>query len=427
MLGVLGCGGGGRDARTDSGRTPPAASRPGPSSAATPPATTGPARRGSGLAIGLTESNASLVRAPGTRPYDAAFAPWQARVSALRPQLFRVPIDWATLQPSPDRPAALDGMVDGCMRTQAPCAPYEGLRALFAALRSQQRHGPGFAAMVVFYGVPDWAAATPSGCERPGLQARSRPITARGLRAFRALVRQVARLARAEHLALRWWSPWNEPNGAYFITPQRAHCSADSPPLSADVYTQLFDAVAAELRRLPGRHELVLGDLAGIAVGTPRSTGSGEFIRALPDHVVCAAAVAAQHAYADLPGQKTLPGDPVASTLAALHDRPCARDTPVWITETGVGGIHAGERRPTGRISLIRQCQTLQRQLRAWRRDPRIEAAFQYTFREDQLFPVGLADAGLTRVYPTYDLLKAWASRPHVDDPAPPLPASCRR
>ena len=47
-------------------------------------------------------------------------------------------------------------------------------------------------------------------------------------------------------------------------------------------------------------------------------------------------------------------------------------------------------------------------QLRAWRRDPQIRAAFQYTLREDPLFPVGLADAGLTRLYPAY---AAWRSR----------------
>ena len=47
-------------------------------------------------------------------------------------------------------------------------------------------------------------------------------------------------------------------------------------------------------------------------------------------------------------------------------------------------------------------------QLRAWRADPRVRAAFQYTLRDDPIFPVGLADAGLTRLYPAYE---AWRTR----------------
>jgi hypothetical protein len=47
-------------------------------------------------------------------------------------------------------------------------------------------------------------------------------------------------------------------------------------------------------------------------------------------------------------------------------------------------------------------------QLRAWKRDPRIRAAFQYTMRDDPLFPVGLADSALTRLFPAYE---AWRTR----------------
>jgi hypothetical protein len=53
-----------------------------------------------------------------------------------------------------------------------------------------------------------------------------------------------------------------------------------------------------------------------------------------------------------------------------------------------------------------------------------VDAAFQYTFREDSAYPVGLADAGLTRTYPTYDLWAAWGARA-PSDPAPALPPSC--
>jgi hypothetical protein len=98
----------------------------------------------------------------------------------------------------------------------------------------------------------------------------------------------------------------------------------------------------------------------------------------------------------------------------------------VWITETGVGGPHAGQARPTGDGALRLQCRALQRQLVRWDEDPRVQAAIQYTFREDVAFPVGLANAALTRTYPTYDLLKAWSGTRAPNAPAPPLPASCR-
>jgi hypothetical protein len=68
---------------------------------------------------------------------------------------------------------------------------------------------------------------------------------------------------------------------------------------------------------------------------------------------------------------------------------------PLWITETGAGD------RPGA-------CEAMAAQLRAWRADPRIEAAFQYTLRDDPIFPVGLADAGLTRLHPAHE---AWRTR----------------
>lgn len=426
LLAVAGCGGGGGSSSKTT-TTSPAAPGPAPTTSTQQPAPAPaqPAGLAPGLAIGLTETNASLVRAPGTGPDLPAFKPWQEKVAALKPALYRLPIDWAGLQPDPDQPANLELPADGCMRGQQPCAPFSGVKDLLAAAKSQQQAGNGFEVMVVFFGVPEWAAAPASGCERPGIQPRSRPITARGLTAFGALVKQVADLARQMGVDVRWWSPWNEPNGAFFISPQRHRCSTSSPPVSAAVYAKLFDAMKAELDAVPGDQRIVLGDLAGVAQGSARGAGSGEFVRALPAHVICDAQVIAQHAYADLPGQKTRPGDPIAATEHAVDEHACARDTPIWITETGVGGLHAGDDRRTGAKSLRAQCTALDVQLKAWRKDPRIRAAFQYSFREDPAFPVGLADAGLTRDYPTYDLLKAWANRAHPDDPPPDMPSDC--
>jgi hypothetical protein len=64
--------------------------------------------------------------------------------------------------------------------------------------------------------------------------------------------------------------------------------------------------------------------------------------------------------------------------------------------------------------------------LATWYRAPRVDAAFQYTFREDDSYPVGLVDTGLTRAYPTYDLWRAWGRRAFPTDEAPPLPSDCR-
>jgi hypothetical protein len=54
-----------------------------------------------------------------------------------------------------------------------------------------------------------------------------------------------------------------------------------------------------------------------------------------------------------------------------------------------------------------------------------VDVAFQYTFREDTAYPVGLADPGLTRTYPAYDLWAAWGAREPADPAPAALPPSC--
>jgi hypothetical protein len=81
----------------------------------------------------------------------------------------------------------------------------------------------------------------------------------------------------------------------------------------------------------------------------------------------------------------------------------------VWITETGVA---AG----SGAVG----CRALDEALRRWRGDPGIGAAFQYTFREDAAFPVGLADASLRHLRPAYAAWRAAAASAST-------PAACAR
>jgi hypothetical protein len=62
-------------------------------------------------------------------------------------------------------------------------------------------------------------------------------------------------------------------------------------------------------------------------------------------------------------------------------------------------------------------------ELLRWSRDPRVGAVFQYTFREDPAFPVGLIGAELSHLYPTYRLWLAW-SRSRAAGQPPPAPAA---
>jgi hypothetical protein len=395
-----------------------------PTSAAQPepPAAQPP---GEGLAIGIGETNASLLWSQAAQPELAGgLAPWRDRLAALKPRWFRLTVNWARIQPDPSQPPNWTMPDDGCVRGTPPCAPFSGIRDVLRAVASQQRAGGDFEVLVSIFGVPDWAAAPASGCERADATPRSRPINDQGLVAYQALIRSLYQLGVAEGVALRWWSPWNEPNGTFFLSPQRAACDRASPPVSPQVFTRLDRAMRTELQQLPGEQKLVIAELAGLSRPRLRGSGIAEFYAGLPDDVVCTASVYAQHAYAERnrPESARLP---VEQLEAALDQRPCAKDKPIWITETGVGGPDVGGERTGGLASLRRDCRALDEALRRWDIDPRVEAAFQYTFRDDPAFPVGLADAGLTRTWPAYDEWLAWGGDRAPASPAPPLPAAC--
>jgi hypothetical protein len=405
------CGGGGGGKSTSTSASTPTKAPP----AKQPPTDVAP---GGGLAIGLTEINPDLFW-HGKDVGD--FDPWRDRVEALKPQVYRLTVDWATLQPSADAPVDWTKASDGCMRGLQPCRPYSGIRDTLRAIRSQQQAGNGFATMVVIYGVPDWAAIKPTGCERDDIGARSRPITAQGLEAYKRLVRSLQDLARREGVAIRWWSPWNEPNGPFFISPQRAECRGSSKALSPAVYTKFARAMREELQ--PGQ-QLMVGELAGLQNARKYGTSISEFFDGLPDDVVCNAGVFAQHAYAKR-GDRADDAGAVGTLEQVLDGRACARDKAIWVTETGVGGPHVGDERSPKDASIRADCQALNVALRRWDKDPRVDAAIQYTFRDDPVFPVGLADAKLTKEWPAYQLFKAWGGARSPDGPPPALPKAC--
>ncbi|MEA2265432.1 MAG: hypothetical protein QOE27_1015 [Solirubrobacteraceae bacterium] len=369
-------------------------------------------RRGGGLAIGVTEPNPHLIWSAGARPQaPPGFARARDQLAALHPDYLRVVVDWSTLQPRPSAPPALAAGRDGCERGIGPCAPYAGLRDLFAAIASH----PGLTPVVVIYGAPAWAAVGPAGCERPGTLPRSRTLTPAGLAGYRTLIRSILALARATGLELPWWSPWNEPNHPYFISPQRSRCNAHAPSDSPRYYARLVRAMRSELAADPQPHQLVLGDLAGFTNPSPIAVGVGEFVAGLPDDVACASPVWAVHyGLARLARRAEATVDQLERALAR---RGCPARARIWVTEAGAPTPRAPV---AGAGDPVASCRELAAVLAHWNADPRVEAVFQYTFREDPLFPIGLADTRLTRLYPAYGVWRAWGARSAAD----PVPAA---
>jgi hypothetical protein len=368
--------------------------------------------RDSGLAVGLSDRNANLLWA-GPRGGD--FEPWRERVEALRPRWYRLMVDWSQLQPVRDGPFLFDQPDNGCLRDRPPCRPFAGMRDVLRAVRSQQRAHGGWEIVVTIYGVPEWAARAPHGCERSTELPRSRPLTRDGYDGYRALVRALLRLAEEEDVDLEWWSPWNEPNQPYFISPQRRRCDIASPSLAPHVYATLVQALRGELDARPGDEKLVLGELAGASGPKPLVTGIGEFVRALPEAIACEADVWAQHQYAERdeergPLESGDTADAVGELKRTLDARFCTRGKPIWVTETGVGGAHVGAKRSRDPAELAADCRTLERSLRRWQRDPRVDAAFQFSLREDFTFPVGVFDTELKVAYPVYELWRSAAA-----------------
>ena len=255
----------------------------------------------------------------------------------------------------------------------------------------------------MFTYAPPWAATTAHGCEQPHTDPRARAVDTEALPGYRNLIRSFLAEARQDGAKVSALSPWNEPNHPSFISPQRATCDAHAKLLSPAVYAQLAGAARDELKGTG--IDLVLGELAGKVAPSPLAGGVQEFVRALPDDVACAAAVWSQHMYTDLPSHPDLAGA-VGQMERALDARPCTKGEPVWVTETGVGAAHPGRKRSPGPAQLEAGCHAQAAALARWSRDPRVQNVFQYEFRDAPDFPTGLADTGLTRTYPVYDVYR---------------------
>lgn len=340
------------------------------------------------FAIGIDERNPHLL-APGDQP--APFDRFRDALVALEPSYVRVLVDWSTIQESAAAPPDFASAEDGCVRGQPPCAPYAGIRDTLRGVAALPARP-----VILIYGTPEWAASEPEGCERDGVTPWGRMPDRE---AYRTLVRAIVRMAEDEGIEIAYFSPWNEPNTPTFLNPQRRACTIESRSLAVDRYAELVRIMADEV----GLERVLLGETAGIARHT-RATGAAEMAAALPSDLVCGAAAWAQHAYVTSPLDEGRDYKAVArrdnakvigGVIDALDSHGCDDEVPVWITETGAGG------RPGA-------CPAMAAQLRDWRRNPRIKAAFQYSMRDDPIFPVGLADVRLTRLYPAYE---AWRTR----------------
>jgi hypothetical protein len=213
---------------------------------------------------------------------------------------------------------------------------------------------------------------------------------------------------------LRYWTPWNEPNHPYFVSPQRKVCDAQAHSAAIAPYIAMARTLRIALEAAPGDQELVLGELAGLDERKPKTTSVSEFVAGIPKDLACGSPVWTQHGYV---GGR----DPVDDLLRALARKGCDRPA-VWITETGVGAPRSGEERRNSLASQVRACGRLHRRLSRWYHDKRVTAAFQYTFREDDLFPTGLITTDLSRSYPALGVWRAWGGgqRPNPTDPPPP-------
>ncbi len=397
------------------------------------PAPTRPDRSGR-LEVGLVSRDAAALtplRAGPIEGYDAA----REVVEEMVPRQIRIDVRWDQLQPSADAPLDPDRVHDdGCGREAAPpCGSPISLSAVLAQVAAQQAAHPGaFRPLITFWGMPEWAGEAPAeGCRIERVRAGARPLAEGREAAYRAAIRQVWTALRDAGLEASDWTPWNEPNAPYFLDPQRASCSRDAEPRSPAEYARMVVAMDDELRVLrgadpaaTGNHRLVVGEVAAWGAPASRVVTSDEFLRELPDAVLCRADVIGLHGYLDA-RPRLGRGEPVSAALGEIERRRCLDDVPVWITETGVGAPGSGRERATDSRTLRDECRLMGDQLTRWFHHPRITAAFQYSVRDDAAFPTGLVDERVRRTYPVADVWTAWGGRRAADDPAAPVPPDC--
>lgn len=357
------------------------------------------------LAIGLTEGDSRLLLPSGPTAQVAR------RAVALRPSYVRVLVPWERLQPSAGRKPNWDAPPEGCPKRMPRCASPRGLRAVLHAIGRRQAADGGWRILAVPYFTPLWAVAgPPTGCQK--LRNRHARTQMPRIAAYRRFLRALNALADKTGVKIDYITPWNEPNHPGFLQPQRAQCRVSSKAVAPRAYAKLVRAAKRELRY---GQTIVLGSLAGLQNPRVYGAGAAEFIRRLPHDVACTSGPFAQHAYIGARGRggrAPRPADPANASryglldgvIAALDAKACPEVKPLWIAETG---------------TFDHRCEAMFSALRSWAINDRVDAAFQYTFRESRDFPVGLVSPSLFDTYRSYRAWRAFAGGPQQlpDDP----------
>lgn len=357
------------------------------------------------LSIGLSESDPRLLTPSGTMARVAG------RAVALKPNYVRVAVPWERIQPIAGRKPNWDAPPGGCPKLAPGCKSASGMRALFTAIRQRQVTDGGWKILAVPFFTPRWAVAgPPTGCQK----ARHRHTRSQMPRiaAYRRFLRALNALADKIGVKIDYISPWNEPNHPGFLQPQRAQCRVTAKAIAPRAYATLVRAAKRELRYGQG---IVIGSLAGLQSPRVYGAGAAEFIRGLPHDVACTNAPFAQHAYVGAPGRGGRPpraADPATASrfglldgvIAALDAKECPDIKSLWIAETG---------------TFDHRCEAMFAALRSWAINDRVDAAFQYTFRESNHYPVGLVSPSLMDTYRSYEAWLAFAGGPQQvpDDP----------
>ena len=274
---------------------------------------------------------------------------------------------------APGRAAGLGAPDPGCERATPPCAPFAGVREQLRAVRSAQRaQRGGWQVVVDFLYTPGVGRRGPGGLRaRPG-RPHLAPDRARG----------AARVPRAWSAC---WPSWAAPRASSCATgaPGTSPTTAASPRPSALVRGGVGRRRARLLRRAraPAAHG------AGRRAGPPRRAArrglrrcglgaQGDVRRGLragpaPRRRVLERPVGPARLRRG-PGHRARRGG--GARRARLRSPPPRLDHRDRRRRRAPGGP-----RPTDPASLRAQCREMDGLLARWHRDPRVQAAFQYT------------------------------------------------
>ena len=264
-----------------------------------------------------------------------------------------------------------------------PARPARGARRAAEARRLAGARGVA--------GTPDVGRrAPPSGCERDETAARSRAAARRPARRLRALRRRRARARRRGRARLRYWSPWNEPNHPYSLSPQRDAVRARAPVARRRALRRAGERDAAGARRRAGRPGDGARRARRPAESRPYTTGDPRVHRRR-----CRRSSSARRRS----------GRSTATSAASTRSTTSRRALVEVLLPADARDLDDRDRRRRGghwaasarvRAKQRGTCEQLHRRLVQWYQDKRVTAAFQYTLREDDVFPVGLVTTDLT-------------------------------